>query len=135
MYPLGVADAEPRGTPDLQSILTRVAELEAELKRKDQIIEALQKRLFGSSSERLDPAQLQLEFEDSVLGKPATPPETGEETFEPGESERNAKRKSRRKKADLFPENLAVVIDEVIIPEEVANNPEKVQRDRRRTPR
>ena len=125
VYPLGVADAEPPGTPDLQSILTRVAELEAELKRKDQIIEALQKRLFGSSSERLDPAQLQLEFEDSVLGKPATPPETGDETSAPEESERNAKRRSRRKKADLFPENLAVVIDEVIIPEEVANNPGK----------
>ena len=121
MYALRVADNRP---PDLQSILARVAELEAELKRKDQIIEALQKRLFGSSSERLDPAQLQLEFDDSVLGKPAAPPETGDEERAPEEPAKNAKR-SRRKKADLFPENLAVVIEAVIIPEDVEAHPEQ----------
>ncbi len=60
---------------DLQTVLKRIEILEAELvaakaelDRKDQIIAALQQRLFGSSSERLDPAQLQLELDELVLG-------------------------------------------------------------------
>lgn len=116
--------------PDLQSVLARLAELEirlaaaeAELKRKDQIIDALQKRLFGSSSERLDPAQLQLEFEDGLLGKPEALPETGDAASAPEESEKGAKR-IRRKKTDLFPRNLKIVIDEVLIPDQVAAHPE-----------
>ena len=67
MYHECVANVEHPASPDLQAILARLAALEAELKRKDQIIEALQKRLFGASSERLDPAQLQLEFDDTLL--------------------------------------------------------------------
>lgn len=39
-----------------------------EIKRQGQIIEAFQKRFFGSSSERLDPLQDQLDFPDDVLG-------------------------------------------------------------------
>lgn len=118
-----MANVDTPDPPDLQSILARVAKLEAELKRKDQIIEALQKRLFGSSSERLDPAQLQLEFDDTLLGKPEAPPETGGEVSAPEEPEKNAKR-NRRKKADLFPKNLKIVIDEVIVPKEVAAHPQ-----------
>lgn len=115
---------------DLQALLERVEKLEAELAqtkaelaRKNGIIEALQTRLFGSSSERLDPAQLQLMFEEAVLGKPAAPPED-DETSGPGEQNRKANAASRRRKADLFPENLRVVIDEVILPEEVKAGPE-----------
>lgn len=76
-----MAAADPS---DLVSILARLHALEAELTaakaelaatkaelaRKEQIIEALQKRLFGSNSERLDPAQLQLAFDEIVLGLP-----------------------------------------------------------------
>ena len=58
-----MSDASP---PDLPSLLERIERLEGELalakdelKRKDQIIVGLQHRLFGSKSERLDPAQLQ----------------------------------------------------------------------------
>ena len=72
---------------DLESILARLNAVEAklaateaellatkaELARKNEIIAALQQRLFGSSSERLDPAQLQLEFDEIVLGKAAAP--------------------------------------------------------------
>jgi hypothetical protein len=68
--------------PDLTNLLERVARLEAqlalaeaEIKRKDQIIAGLQQRLFGSSSEKLDPAQLQLMFDELVLGKPAPLPD------------------------------------------------------------
>ncbi|MCP5555320.1 MAG: hypothetical protein H7A54_16895 [Akkermansiaceae bacterium] len=42
--------------------------MEAELARNDQIIAALQKRLFGSSSERIDPGQLQLDLDGVTLG-------------------------------------------------------------------
>lgn len=40
-----------------------IASLKAELERKDKIIAGLQHRLFGSSSEKIDPAQLQLLFD------------------------------------------------------------------------
>jgi len=98
----------------------------AELARKNEIIAALQQRLFGSSSERLDPAQLQLEFDEIVLGKSAAPLETGDEASAPEEPNPadSKSARGRRKKTDLFPENLKVVIADVIIPEEVAANPD-----------
>ncbi len=49
----------------------REAELAAakrEILRKDQIIAALQQRLFGSKSERYHPDQEQLDFGEEVLG-------------------------------------------------------------------
>jgi hypothetical protein len=72
-----------KGTPtDLETLLLRIEELEkrlvrleaentllkAELARKGKIIAGLQQRLFGSSSEKLDPAQLQLEMDEILLG-------------------------------------------------------------------
>ena len=75
--------------PDLTALIARVVKLEEELgktkselalaileiKRKDRIIEGLRQRIFGSSSEKLDPAQLQLMFDELVLGKPAPSPD------------------------------------------------------------
>ena len=125
--------------PDPQTLLTKFSSLEAklnlalsqleaaktELALKNQLIEALRHKIFGSSSERLDPAQLQLLFGEEVLGKPAAPPETGGEGSAPEEQDkRNASAKPRKKKADRFPANLKVVIEGVIIPPEVAANPE-----------
>ena len=103
---------------------TKLAVTEAELARKDQIIEALQQRLFGSKSERLDPAQLQLMLDELALGKPAAAPETGGDESAPEEPEKAKGARRRRKKTDLYPQNLKVVIAEVIVPEEVAANPE-----------
>jgi transposase len=122
---------------DLQALLEHVACLEeqlgktrgelalavAELKRKERIIEGLQHRLFGKGSERLDPAQLQLLFDELVLGKPAPPPQQGAGgPSAPGEAGASAAR-SRRTKAGRFPENLPVVIEEVIVPAEVQADP------------
>lgn len=102
-----------------------LAEAKAELARKDQIIEALQQRLFGSKSERLDPAQLQLLLDEAALGKPEAPPEVGDERSAPEEPEEERKSaRTRRKKADLFPRNLKVVIEREILPEEVMAHPE-----------
>lgn len=140
--------AMPQDAPvDLQVVLKRVEKFEAklaateaklataqaelaaakvELDRKDQIITALQQRLFGSSSERLDPAQLQLELDELTLGKPEPPPETGggEECASEEADDAGKAKRSRRKKADLFPRNLKVLIEAVIVPEEVAANPD-----------
>ena len=59
----------------LEKEVARIPALEAELARKDKIIAGLQQRLFGSSSEKLDPAQLQFELDQLLLGKPAPPPD------------------------------------------------------------
>ena len=99
---------------------------EAEIARKDQIIAFLQQQLFGSKSERLDPNQINLDFEDSVMGKPEPSPENGDGDCEPEareDGEAKPKRK-RRRKADLFPKNLPVVIAAVDIPDEVAADPD-----------
>lgn len=115
----------PEDAPvDLQALIKRIEKLEAELARKDQIIAALQQRLFGKSSERLDPDQLQLELDEAVLGKPEPPPQTGGGSEAGSEEADGARKRSRRRKADLFPENLPVIITEVIVPEEVASDPE-----------
>ena len=121
-----MAAADP---PDLPSILARLQVLEAELAatkaelaRKDRIIEALRKRLFGATSERLDPAQLQLAFDEIVLGKPAPPRETGGGPSAP-EAAAAKGAGSRRRKGDLFPANLKVVIDGILVPGEVRARP------------
>ena len=59
-----------------------------------------------------------------ALGKPLAPPEAGDEESAPGELEEGKSARTRRKKADLFPQNLKVVIDSEIVPEEVAEDPE-----------
>jgi transposase len=121
--------ADDNRKPDLEEVLARLGGLEAdlaaareELARKDQIIAWLQKKIFGKSSERLDPNQPDFDFGEATLGKPEPLPETGDTGDAPGEPAGKRKR-TRRKKADLFPRNLPIVIDAVIIPEAVASEP------------
>ena len=122
---------------DLPTLLLRFGEMEkeiaflkaenlhlrAELARKDKTIAGLQARLFGSSSEKLDPAQLQLLFDEMVMGKPAPLPEQSGETSAPEEEKPNAP-KNRRTKAERFPKNLMILIEKEIIPDEVLANPD-----------
>ena len=130
-----------KSTPkDLKTLLLRIEELEeklvrleaqntllkAELARKDKIIAALQQRLFGSSSEKLDPAQLQLEMDEILLGKPEPLPETSGETSAP-EEEKPSAQKTRRTKAERFPKNLMILIEKEIIPDEVLADPDAWQ--------
>ena len=93
--------------PDLSALLARMERMEeelgktrdllalahAEIKRKDRIIEGLQHRLFGPSSEKLDPAQLQFKLDELALGKPAPPPDQsdGETSAPEGEKPSAAK--------------------------------------------
>ena len=53
-----------RLTERLDQLEAENALLRRELERKDRIIAELQKRLFGSTSEKLDPAQLDLNFSE-----------------------------------------------------------------------
>src|SRR5690606_25601666 len=127
--------------PDLTAILARLERLEeelsktrellalanAEIKRKDRIIEGLQHRLFGPSSEKLDPAQLQLMFDELVLGKAAPPPDQSDGQTSAPEEEKPSAARTRRTKADRFPKNLKVVIENVIVPDEVRANPDNFE--------
>ena len=65
-----------RLTERLDRLESENAMLRRELERKDRIIESLQKRLFGSTSEKLDPAQLDLRFEEGAppVGKARSSP-------------------------------------------------------------
>ena len=116
--------------PDPANLLERVERLEAELalaiaeiKRKDRIIEGLRHRIFGASSEKLDPAQLQLMFDEVVLGKPAPSPEQSDGVPSAPEGEKPNVAKNRRTKADRFPKNLKIIVEAVLIPDEVKANP------------
>lgn len=63
--------ADEPSDPLRDALERREAELAAakrEIARKDQIIAALQHRLFGAKSERYDPDQEQLDFGEDVLG-------------------------------------------------------------------
>ena len=128
-------DASPQ---DLQNILARLAAaekrlaslesenafLKLELERKDKIIAGLRQRIFGSSSERIDPAQLQLLFDELVMGKSAPPPDHGDDASAP-EEEKSKAPNNRRTKADRFPKNLKILVDGVLIPDEVRANPDE----------
>ena len=108
----------------LSVAIETLRQAKVELDRKDQIIEALKKRLFGSKSERYNPDQLQLDFGDEILGKPE--PEKTTDSTDTDDTEDSKKRSSskRSKKRDLLPENLRVEIVDTIIPDDVKANPE-----------
>jgi transposase len=122
--------------PDIQQLLKRLSELEkmcsrleaenthlkAELARKNKTIAGLQQRLFGSSSEKLDPNQLQFKLDELLLGKSAPPvdPDNEESATQKAKSKPAV---TRRTKADRFPKNLKILVDGVIIPAEVLANP------------
>ncbi|MCB1086257.1 MAG: transposase [Verrucomicrobiae bacterium] len=119
----------PESASDIAAVLQRLERLEvelaaarAEIARKDQVIAALQQRLFGSKSERLDPAQLSLMFEEALLGK-AEPLSDQAGGSEEAPAEARAKR-TRRTKAELYPRNLRIEIVGELVPEEVQADPE-----------
>ena len=114
----------PEFEKKLEELTDRLAAAEREIERKDQIIEVLQKRLFGSQSERIDPDQYQLDFGEEVLGKPEPPTPCENEGAPEEEDDERRSAKPRRNKRELFPRNLPVVVEEVSVPEEVAGDPD-----------
>ena len=116
---------------DPQALLKRVEELEAALHEvTGQLTAALQlneyyrQQLHGSKSERYDPAQHHLDFDEATLGKSEpSGPETSELEEDESAKRRKAKR-NRRTKDQLFPRWIKSVIVEELIPDEVKANPE-----------
>ena len=115
---------------DPQALLKRVGELEAALQEvTGQLTAALQlneyyrQQLHGSKSERYDPAQHQLDFDEATLGKPEP---SGPETSGPEEDvvKRKKVKRTRRTKDQLFPRWIKSIIVEELIPDEVKANPE-----------
>jgi len=108
---------------ELASLKDENTRLKVELARKDKIIAGLQQRLFGSSSEKLDPAQLQLLFDAILMGKAEPSTEQGDEASAP-EGEKSKPARTRRTKAERFPKNIKILVDQITIPDEVLANPD-----------
>ena len=97
-----------------------LAAAQAENKLLRQKLDALARRIFGVSSEALDPAQLQLLLQMPEL-QPSKNPSAPKVMAQP--EPMVAVRKDRKNRAPRLPENLPVV-EEVIDPEPVKAQPE-----------
>jgi transposase len=108
---------------DLVLAQEQLAAAKREIARKDQIIAALQHRLFGAKSERYDPDQEQLDFGEDVLGK-FEPSSSSPQSEEDGTAGTRGASAERRSKRDLLPRCLRVEVVEEVIPEEVLADPD-----------
>lgn len=102
--------------------LEQVLQLNAALRRENQLlrekVNLLLRRVFGASSEKMDPAQLQLLLAGAELAEPAPEPKAQEpKPKAQGQTPRKAK-------LPRLPQNLPVV-EEVIDPEPVKAAPEQ----------
>ena len=99
------------GASEANNELTLLRELVSSLQQENallrQKVEALIRRVFGSSSERIDPAQLELLLQLAAGTKPEVPP-VEVVSAEP--------KLSRKPRAPRIPENLPVV-EQVLDPE------------------
>jgi transposase len=104
----------------VQSLQQQLTDRETEIKLLRQKIDQLSRRIFGKSSEQLDPGQLEflLRMENLPPGKSEASLSL-EETKEAG----SAKKQVRKPRAERIPEHLPVV-EEVIDPIEVTAAPE-----------
>jgi len=109
----------PTTSDELTQLRALVARLQQENSLLRQKIDALARRLFGSSSEQLDPKQLELVLqmastptEPAPVATPAAPP-LSEKTRQP-----------KPTRAPRIPENLPVV-EEVIEPKEASEAPQE----------
>lgn len=103
----------------------QIEELKALLEKQATQIAFLQSQLFGSTSEKMDPNQTELFNEGEEMGKPAPLPDVpADEQEEEKSNDADKPKSTRKKKTDIFPENLKVEVVEVNIPDEVKANPE-----------
>ena len=114
-----------------QELLQQIAQEKAEVQRLRQEnellrqkVDALARQLFGKKSEQLEPAQLQLLFQELEAPGPAVGKELGPQSPE-ADSARPAQAASpRRERAPRLPEHLPVVV-ETIVPPPVQAAPEQ----------
>ncbi len=106
------------------------ARLRQEVKLLKQKLDLVIRQLYGSKSERLDPAQLELMLSE-LNGEDGPPP--GKEKapaislLEESGDEPGAKKRERRERRPRLPENLPVV-EEIILPEAVKGCPQAYRR-------
>lgn len=98
----------------------KLAERDAEIKLLRQKLDLLIKRVFGSSSEKLDPAQLEFLLGENQPGKHETScaSDAAQEEEKPKD-----KRRTRSRKQPRLPEDLPVLVTKVVTPDEVKANP------------
>jgi transposase len=94
-----------------------------EIKLLKEKIDLLLRRLFGSKSEKLDAAQLELLLKDLELGKAAASAETAEATPNVEALKPVARASAKKQRRERWPKDLPVE-QEVIEPAEVRDNPE-----------
>lgn len=107
---------------ELRRAARQVADRDGEIERLKLKVKALMMRLFGASSEKLDPAQLQMLL-DGLEGGGETAGE-GDDGDEEQEKPKRKKRGRGKGREPRLPQNTRVVV-ETIIPEAVRNNPEE----------
>jgi transposase len=107
---------------EIASLHAKVSEQAALIEQLQQAVDTLGRRIFGKSSEKLDPAQL--EFVLGQLGRPATPPPADAPAglLPPARAPR-----TQKKRAPRIPENLPVT-ERTIDPPAVAANPDAFRR-------
>lgn len=117
---------------EIQDLLNQIAQRDEVIARQaDEItilkqkIDALCRRIFGKSSEKLDPAQLELLLAGGVGEKP--PVADAPEAPAPAAVITNHKKPARKTRAARIPEHLPIVRQE-IDPPEVLLNPENYRR-------
>ena len=93
-----------------------------EIKLLKEKIDLLIRRLFGSKSEKLDAAQLELLLKEDALGKADASAEKAEASPNVGALKPVAKRSDKNQRRERWPKDLAVE-QEVIEPAEVRENP------------
>ena len=98
-------------------------QMSQEIKLLKEKIDILIRRLFGSKSEKLDAAQLELLLKEDALGKADASAEKAEASPNVGTSKPVAKRSEKNQRRERWPKDLAVE-QEVIEPAEVRDNPE-----------
>jgi transposase len=103
-----------------QKLLDENASLRAEVAQLKQTIDALVRRIFGSKSEALDPAQLELLLgpDDSKKAPAAAPADPG-----PAAEISTHKRPTKKPRAPRIPEHLPVTEERILEPAEVLANP------------
>jgi transposase len=123
------------GTPSKAELLKlvdkqrrRLEEQEKEIKLLRQKIDALARRIFGKSSEKLDPNQLEFLFtlQDGDLDPGKSPASSADSWIDGGADSEGTGRPRRRRpfvRRERWPSDLPVV-DEVIEPREVLEDPD-----------
>lgn len=117
---------------EISALIEKNEELEALVVELQSQIAWLKKQLFGSKSEKLDPAQPEFDLEGTEGKRPAPPEDDQEEQTDevgPQEEPKSKEKRPRRTKDEIYNlSNLPVKVINEVIPEEVLANPERYKK-------